>query len=74
MGMATVYRNLKALVEAGQLVPVQISGEPPRYERMGKNTTTISGAAPVSKSMKSPAAPETSNRSFPKGSASRTTR
>ena len=36
LGMATVYRNLKALVKAGHLAPVQLSGEPPRYERVGK--------------------------------------
>jgi Fur family ferric uptake transcriptional regulator len=32
LGMATVYRNLKALVEAGQLALVQVVGESPRYE------------------------------------------
>jgi Fur family ferric uptake transcriptional regulator len=36
LGIATVYRHLKALVASGQLAPVQISGEPPRYELVGK--------------------------------------
>lgn len=36
MGIATVYRTLKSLVEDGWLVPVDIPGEPPRYERAGK--------------------------------------
>lgn len=36
LGIATVYRNLKALVEAGWLVPVGLPGEPDRYEMAGK--------------------------------------
>lgn len=36
MGMATVYRTLKALVEEGWLVPVALPGEPARYEVAGK--------------------------------------
>jgi Fur family ferric uptake transcriptional regulator len=35
LGMATVYRNLKALVEEGQLQPVQLPGENPRFELVG---------------------------------------
>ena len=35
MGLATVYRNLKSLVEAEELKVVQLPGENPRYERMG---------------------------------------
>lgn len=37
LGIATVYRNLKALVEAGWLVPVGLPGEPDRYEMAGKD-------------------------------------
>ena len=33
LGIATVYRNLKRLVDAQQIVPVNVPGEPPRYER-----------------------------------------
>ncbi|MFT3719409.1 Fur family transcriptional regulator [Pseudorhodoferax sp.] len=32
LGLATVYRNLKQLVEAGEIQPVELPGEPPRYE------------------------------------------
>lgn len=36
LGIATVYRNIKLLVDNQTLVPVQLPGEPPRYERAGK--------------------------------------
>jgi Fur family ferric uptake transcriptional regulator len=36
MGIATVYRNIKALVEEGWLVTVELPGEPARYEVSGK--------------------------------------
>lgn len=36
LGIATVYRNLNAMVDDGWLVPVELPGEPPRYERAGK--------------------------------------
>ncbi len=36
LGIATVYRHLNALVEAGQLTTVQMGGEPSRYELVGK--------------------------------------
>lgn len=32
LGLATVYRNLKQLVEAGEIQLVELPGEPPRYE------------------------------------------
>jgi Fur family ferric uptake transcriptional regulator len=32
LGLATVYRTLKRLVEAGQVVTVELPGEPARYE------------------------------------------
>jgi Fur family ferric uptake transcriptional regulator len=35
LGTATVYRTLKALVAEGVLVPVELPGEPPRYEPSG---------------------------------------
>ena len=35
LGLATVYRNLNAMVEDGWLVPVQLPGESARYERAG---------------------------------------
>jgi Fur family transcriptional regulator, ferric uptake regulator len=34
--MATVYRTIKALTDEGWLVPVEVPGEPPRYEVRGK--------------------------------------
>lgn len=37
LGIATVYRTLNALVEDGWLVAVELPGEPPRYERSGKD-------------------------------------
>ena len=36
IGLATVYRHLKALVESGWLTPVELPGQPPRYELGGK--------------------------------------
>ncbi len=33
LGLATVYRHLKAMVDEGVLTPVELPGEPPRYER-----------------------------------------
>ena len=35
LGMATVYRSLKALVDEGEVCPVQLPGENPRYEIAG---------------------------------------
>lgn len=35
LGLATVYRNLKALTDAGAVSTVQIPGESPRYEIAG---------------------------------------
>jgi Fur family ferric uptake transcriptional regulator len=32
LGIATVYRNLKTMVEEGFLTPIEIPGEPARYE------------------------------------------
>ncbi|MCC6427663.1 MAG: transcriptional repressor [Phycisphaerales bacterium] len=37
LGMATVYRSIRAMVEAGELVEVELPGEPPRYEIAGKH-------------------------------------
>ena len=36
LGIATVYRTLKGLVEEGWLVQVELPGEPPRYETATK--------------------------------------
>ena len=36
LGIATVYRTLKALTEEGWLIPVELPGEPQRYEIAGK--------------------------------------
>ncbi len=35
INLATVYRNLKALVENGELIAVEVVGQPPRYEPTG---------------------------------------
>lgn len=35
LGIATVYRNINALVESGWLSPVELPGDAPRYERSG---------------------------------------
>jgi Fur family transcriptional regulator, ferric uptake regulator len=35
LGIATVYRNLKALVDEGELRPVMLPGENPRFEIVG---------------------------------------
>lgn len=37
IGIATVYRNIKLLVEQDFLIPVEIPGEPSRYEVHGKH-------------------------------------
>jgi len=36
LGVATVYRNLRTLLDDGQLVRVELPGEPVRYEPAGK--------------------------------------
>lgn len=36
LGIATVYRNLKALVGSGEVTTVELPGEAPRYEFAGK--------------------------------------
>ena len=36
LGLATVYRNLKALVGGGRIVAVELPGEAARYEPAGK--------------------------------------
>ncbi len=36
LGIATVYRTIKGLLDEGWLVPVDVPGEPPRYELSGK--------------------------------------
>lgn len=36
LGIATVYRTVKALTEEGWLAAVEMPGEPQRYERAGK--------------------------------------
>lgn len=36
LGMATVYRNLKSLVDDGELRTVNLPGENPRFERAGE--------------------------------------
>ena len=35
LGLATVYRNLKQLAEAGEIQAVELPGEPSRYELAG---------------------------------------
>jgi len=37
LGIATVYRALKSLVDEEWLQVVELPGEPPRYERAGKH-------------------------------------
>jgi Fur family transcriptional regulator, ferric uptake regulator len=37
LGIATVYRNLKALLADGAIAEVELPGEPPRYETAGKH-------------------------------------
>jgi Fur family ferric uptake transcriptional regulator len=36
LGKATVYRNIQSLLEEGWLQPVEVPGEPARYEVAGK--------------------------------------
>lgn len=36
IGIATVYRNIRLLQEAGYLAVIRLPGEPPRFERTGK--------------------------------------
>jgi len=36
IGIATIYRSLKSLASDGQIVSVEIPGQPPRYERADK--------------------------------------
>ncbi|MEO5799378.1 MAG: transcriptional repressor [Gemmatimonadales bacterium] len=36
LGIATVYRNIRILLDEEWLVPVEMPGQPPRYELQGK--------------------------------------
>ncbi len=36
LGIATVYRNIRTLVDEGWLAPIALPGEAPRYELSGK--------------------------------------
>lgn len=36
LGIATVYRNIKSLLDDGSIVAVELPGESPRYELAGK--------------------------------------
>ena len=36
IGLATVYRHVRALIAEGWLVPVELPGQPARYERSGQ--------------------------------------
>jgi Fur family transcriptional regulator, ferric uptake regulator len=36
LGMATVYRTIKGLIDEGGLIAVEVPGQPPRYEVRGK--------------------------------------
>lgn len=36
LGIATVYRTIASLVESEWLIPVELPGEPPRYEVAGQ--------------------------------------
>lgn len=36
LGIATVYRSIKALAAEGSVAAVELPGEPPRYEAAGK--------------------------------------
>jgi Fur family ferric uptake transcriptional regulator len=37
LGIATVYRTLKSLMEEGRIVPVDLPGQPPRWEVTPEN-------------------------------------
>ena len=37
LGLATVYRNIKALVADKAVTPVELPGQPPRFESAGKD-------------------------------------
>lgn len=37
LGIATVYRNLKTLLDDGSITSVELPGEAPRYEMSGKD-------------------------------------
>jgi len=44
LGIATVYRNLKALQEEERIIQVDIPGQPPRWEMVPAITTITSFA------------------------------
>lgn len=41
LGIATVYRNIKALLKEGKLATVEIPGKPPRYCLKGKKKKAL---------------------------------
>ena len=57
LGLATVYRNLKALAEAGEVELVSLPGQAPRYESAATATTITSSANPATGSSRCTAAP-----------------
>jgi|WetSurMetagenome_2_1015567.scaffolds.fasta_scaffold714426_1 Fur family transcriptional regulator, ferric uptake regulator len=40
VGLRTVYRNIRELVDDGKLVCVDYPGQPPRYETVGNKTSS----------------------------------
>ena len=50
IGIATIYRNIKTLVEDGWLVPIDMPDKSTRYELSGKDHTTIFNATGVASS------------------------
>ena len=51
LGIATVYRNIKAMVEEGAIKQVLLPGENPRFELAGHDTTTTFNAIHARKSL-----------------------
>ena len=40
VGISTIYRTIKGLVKDGEIIPVEVPGEPPRYEASGKTPSS----------------------------------
>jgi len=51
LGIATVYRNIKSLVEDGWLIAIDLPGEAPRFEVAGKKNHHPFGVMIVASSM-----------------------
>jgi Fur family ferric uptake transcriptional regulator len=67
LGIATVYRNIKGLLEDGWLTTVALIGDVPRYEKSGKHHHHHFHCVTCNKVFELSGCPDGINRLVPKG-------